>query len=330
MSKQILVTGGAGYVGSHTVWALVEQGYSVSVLDTLTGGDQRFVPDGMDIWQVDLADEAALWEVFAANEFEAVIHFAASIEVGEGEKDPQKFYFNNVVNTINLLSIMREFEVRNLVFSSSAAVYGLPEEVPITEDQPKQPVNTYGRTKWMMEQAMSDFARAYGLNYVALRYFNASGADAQNRSGEWHQPETHLIPLVLAAAAGDRENIKIFGEDYDTSDGTCIRDYIHVTDLAEAHVKAAEKLLAGVELNLGINLGTGHGYSVREIIDTAQEVTQTEIPMVKAERRPGDPARLVADTHKAKEVLDWQPQHSDLENIIQTAWQWYQWRREAE
>lgn len=320
--KTILVAGGAGYIGSHTAKYLINNGYNVVVLDNLVYGHKEAVMTP-NFEQIDLGDKAALEKVFKKYKIDAVIHFAAYTYVGESATQPQKYYWNNVVNTLNLLDTMLENNVKNIVFSSTCATYGNPRYTPIDEKHTQNPINVYGRTKLMMEQIMADYEAAYSLKYAALRYFNASGADADGELGESHDPETHLIPLVLKAIKGETPNITVFGTDYDTPDETCIRDYIHVEDLASAHMLAVEKLLEGSQ-SLHINLGTGIGNSVKEIIEAAEEVTGKKVPVVYGERRIGDPAILYAANEKAKETLNWCPKYTDIKEIIKTAWAWEQ------
>ncbi len=313
----ILVMGGAGYIGSHTVKHLIENGYEVVVADNLSMGHRKAVTTPhFEI--ADLADKDSLDRVFKKYKIDAVIHFAAFIAVGESVENPAKYYRNNVIGTINLLDVMLANNVKNIVFSSTAAVFGNPEYTPIDEAHKTSPINPYGWTKLMIEKIFADYRTAYGLNYVALRYFNASGCSTDGTIGESHNPETHLIPLVLKAIKGDRENIKVFGTDYDTPDGTCIRDYIHVEDLALAHRLAIENIakFSGV-----INLGTSTGTSVKEIIKIAEKVTGKPCPTVFEARRAGDPAILCADSKKAGEILGWHPTHT-MEDIIKTAWNW--------
>ncbi|MBZ4687975.1 MAG: UDP-glucose-4-epimerase [Clostridiales bacterium] len=321
MKKEtVLVVGGAGYIGSHQVKMLNEKGYNVIVYDNLSTGYRDLVTIDTFI-EGDLADKSKLKEVFSNNKIDAVIHFAAFIEVGESVKNPAKYYYNNVVNVINLLDVMLEYNVNNFIFSSTAAVYGEPEEVPIQEDHPKKPINPYGKSKHMIEQILEDYDKAYDLKYTCFRYFNAAGADDSGKIGEKHDPETHLIPLILKTALGERDEIYIFGTDYNTKDGTCIRDFVHVNDLADAHIKGLERLLKGEPSDV-FNLGSGNGYSVKEIIETAREITLEDIKVVEAERRAGDPAVLIADCTKAKKLLNWEPKYS-LEDIIRTAWKWH-------
>lgn len=318
--KNILVVGGAGYIGSHMVWLLGQRGLQVVVLDNLSAGHRDAVLHG-ELVEGDMADRALLDRVLSARPFDAVMHFASSIQVGESVADPAKYYVNNVARTLALLEAMRAHGVRQFVFSSTAAVFGEPLRVPIGEDHPCAPINPYGRTKWMVEQVLADYAAAYGLRSVSLRYFNAAGAHPLGLLGERHEPETHLIPLALQAAAGRRAHVSVFGRDYDTPDGTCIRDYVHVMDLAEAHWLALQHLAAG-GAGGAFNLGNGDGYSVQQVIDAAQQVTGREITVQEGPRRPGDPARLVADAARARSVLGWQPRRADLQTIVADAWRW--------
>lgn len=319
---KILVAGGAGYIGSHMAAALDAAGYDVVTLDNLYSGHRDAVIAG-ELVVGDVADAAVLDGLFAGHRFAGVMHFAAHIEVGESVADPAKYYRNNVAATQTLLDAMVRHDVSTFIFSSTAAIFGEPQYVPIDEAHPRDPINPYGRSKWMVEQIMEDYDRAYGLKAVALRYFNAAGADSQGRLGERHEPESHLIPLVLRAASGRRENITVFGSDYDTPDGTCIRDYIHVHDLCAAHLLALEHLCSGGGSDR-FNLGNGQGFSVREVIDTAKTVSGREIAVVQGERRAGDPARLVADSTRCKEKLQWKPEYADLETIVRHAWSWEQ------
>jgi len=314
----ILVTGGAGYVGSHCVKELLARGRDVVVFDSLDQGVREAVLSE-EFVEGDLLRPEDLQRVFDQYEIDAVMHFAALASVGDSMRNPQRYYENNVIGTLNLLSAMREHGVKRLIFSSSAAVYGDPDLIPITEDHRKLPKNPYGRTKWMMEQAMADYSQAYGLCYIALRYFNAAGCDPEGQLGENHDPEEHLIPIVLDVALGRRDEITIFGTDYDTPDGTCIRDYVHVSDLAVAHVLALDALGAGAE-STAYNLGIGNGYSVREVIESCRRVTGIDIAVGEGERRPGDPAVLVADPTRAMRELRWQPHFTDLDEIVETAW----------
>lgn len=322
MKRTILVAGGAGYIGSHTVKYLLNNDYNVVVVDNLVYGHKEAVLTP-NFEQIDLKDKEALDNVFKKYKIDAVIHFAAYTYVGESVTNPQKYYWNNVVNTLNLLDVMIENNVKNIVFSSTCATYGNPLYTPIDEKHSQNPINPYGKTKLMMEQIMADYETAYGLKYVALRYFNAAGCDAQGELGESHDPETHLIPLVLKAIKGEIPQIKVFGTDYDTPDGTCIRDYIHVEDLADAHMLAVEKLFSENK-SYCINLGTGIGTSVKEIIKASEEVTGKKVPLIYSERRPGDPAKLFASNNYAKETLGWNPKYNDVQEIIKTAWIWEQ------
>ncbi len=316
----VLIAGGAGYIGSHVNRVLAGQGRATVAYDNLSRGHRAFLRWG-EFEEGDLGDTGRLREVFRKHRIGSVMHFAAFTYVGESMEDPLAYYDNNVANTVNLLGVMREFGARDFIFSSTAAIFGNPDVVPVKEEHPRRPINPYGRSKLMIEDILGDCAAAYGLRSVSLRYFNAAGADPAAEIGEWHEPETHLVPLVLDAAIGARENVQIYGTDYDTPDGTCVRDYIHVMDLAEAHVLALEYLHRGGETN-AFNLGNGRGFSVREVIDAARSVTGKEIRAVEAPRRPGDPAVLVADSGKAAKILGWRPRHRDIEEIIETAWAW--------
>jgi len=316
----VLVTGGAGYIGSHVLKALDEKGFNIIVYDNLSKGHEEAVLAGKLIIG-DLEDEDLLNRVFRDNKIDAVMHFAAFIEVGESVKEPLKYYQNNTANTINLLKIMGNNDVNKFIFSSTAAVYGNPETVPIPETESIKPINPYGQSKAFVEKVLEDSSKAKDFKYVSLRYFNAAGADPLGRIGESHNPETHLIPLILKTAKGERESIKIFGIDYPTPDGTCIRDYIHVDDLADIHVRALEHLLNGGESDV-FNCGYGYGYSVKEVVETAKKVTEIDFKVEEAPRREGDPAILVADSTKLKTKFGWIPKYNDLEYIIQTAWNW--------
>ncbi len=321
---KVLVTGGAGYIGSHAVRELKKAGYEVVVFDNLIYGHRELV-QGERLIVGELSDMALLREVFAEHRFEAVMHFAAFAYVGESVENPAKYYRNNVAATLNLLDAMREAKVNYFIFSSTCATYGEPKEVPIPESHPQQPINPYGASKLMVERILQDYSKAFELKYVALRYFNAAGADESGEIGEDHNPEMHLIPLVLDAALGRRKHITIYGTDYDTPDGTCIRDYIHVTDLAHAHILGLKYLEQGGASDV-FNLGNGNGFSVREVIETAKRVTGRNIPIVEGTRRPGDPAKLIGSAEKAKHVLGWKPKFDQLETIIATAWKWHQKR----
>ena len=318
----VLVTGGAGYIGSHTVYALIEKGVDVVVIDNLETGHIEAVHEKARFYKGDIRDRAFVDSVLDKEKIDAVIHFAANSLVGESMVNPLKYYDNNVNGTKVLLQSMVAHGLDKIVFSSTAATYGEPEKVPILETDRTEPTNTYGETKLAMEKMFKWTDRAHGLKYVSLRYFNACGAHVSGKIGEAHSPETHLIPLILQVPLGQREYISIFGDDYDTSDGTCIRDYIHVTDLAQAHILAVDYLMKGNESNI-FNLGNGVGFTVKEVIDTARKVTGHEIPARIAERRAGDPARLIASSDKARQVLLWKPEHADLEEIISTAWNWH-------
>ncbi|MCK4258477.1 MAG: UDP-glucose 4-epimerase GalE [Halanaerobiales bacterium] len=318
---KILVTGGAGYIGSHVVNALLGTEYEIVVLDNLQKGHQDALIGGKFI-EGDLADRQKLSEIFAEHQIEGVIHLAADSLVGESMENPSKYYYNNVLNGYNLLEVMREHSTRYIVFSSTAAVYGEPEEIPITEDHPTRPTNVYGKTKLHFEDMLVDYEKAYGIKHICLRYFNAAGADISGRIGEDHNPESHLIPIVLQKVLGLRENLAIFGTDYNTPDGTCIRDYIHVNDLATAHILAIEKLFDGFDSKI-YNLGNGVGFSVREVIETASQVVGKPIPALEHPRRTGDPAILIASSDKIKKELDWKPEYPELKKIIETAWNWH-------
>ena len=325
----ILVTGGAGYIGSHAVLALKRAGYGVVVLDNLVYGHRELVEQVLQVELIvgDTNDRPLLDELFAKHNIAAVMHFSAYAYVGESVTDPIKYYRNNVVGTLTLLEAMLAARVKSFVFSSTCATYGVPKTVPIPEDHPQSPINPYGMTKLMVERILADFDVAYGLKSVCFRYFNAAGADPTGLLGEDHNPETHLIPLVLMAAMGKRESVSIFGTDYPTPDGTCIRDYIHVTDLADAHILGAEYLLQGGDSSF-FNLGNGNGFSVKQVIDTAKTVTGRDIKVVESDRRPGDPPMLVGSSDKARKTLGWNPQHPALEEILNHAWQWHQRRHE--
>ena len=316
----VLVVGGAGYIGSHMVQLLVQQGHHVVVLDNLSTGYAAAVTAGKLIVG-DIKDQQATEKILQEYSIEAVMHFAACALVGESVTDPAKYYQNNVVATLNLLDAMRICEVKKFVFSSTCATYGIPEIVPITEKTIQQPVNPYGFTKLAIENALRDYAKAYGLGYAALRYFNAAGAALDGSIGEDHNPESHLIPIVLQVALGQRKSISIYGDDYPTADGTCIRDYIHVHDLGLAHLAALERIEAGQGIEL--NLGTGVGHSVREVIDVCREVTGHAIPELIGKRRDGDPPELVADAALAQQTLGWSPTMPDLKQIIESAWHWH-------
>ena len=320
--QNILVTGGAGYIGSHACKALSKAGYRPIAYDNLSFGHEWAAKWG-PLERGDILDRSRLDEVLKQYDPIAVLHFAAFTYVGESVADPGKYYRNNVAGSLTLLEAMRDRNIDTIVFSSTAATYGIPDAAPIREDAPQRPINPYGASKLMAERMIQDFAVAHKLKFAMLRYFNASGADPDNQVGEDHTPETHLIPLALDAAAGRRPSLTVFGSDYDTPDGTCIRDYIHVTDLAAAHICALEAL-KGDRPSAAYNLGNGLGASVQEVIDTAQRVTGLPIPVVRGERRPGDPATLITDSSKAQQELGWVPAITDLGQIIATAWAWHQ------
>ena len=317
---KIIVVGGAGYIGSHMVKMLLDEGHEVVTFDNLSSGFRDAVLGG-DFVEGDLANTSLLDDVFAKYKPEAVMHFASYIQVGESVQHPAKYYFNNFTNTLNLLNTMVKYQVHNFIFSSTAAVFGEPEYVPIDEAHPKAPLNPYGRSKLMVEQILADYEHAYGLKSVCLRYFNAAGADPGALLGERHEPETHLIPLVLQAISGRRSHISVFGRDYDTPDGTCIRDYIHIVDLCSAHLLALTRL-AKDGVSQRFNLGNGAGFSVQEVISVAEQVTGKKVKVIDAPRRAGDPARLVADAKLAKNTLGWSPVYTDLATIIAHAWVW--------
>ena len=318
--KTILVVGGAGYIGSHTCLELARQGFTPVVFDNLSNGHQEFVKWG-PFEPGDIRDRARLDEVLARYQPAAILHFAALIEVGQSVREPAAFYDNNVVGTLTLLAAARQAGVKAFVFSSTCATYGLPQQLPMDETHPQAPINPYGRTKWIVEQALADFGLNDGLRSVILRYFNAAGADPEGRIGEWHTPETHAIPLAIEAALGRRDGFTVFGTDYDTRDGTCVRDYVHVLDLADAHVRALQHLLSGGQ-SAAVNLGTGTGTTVRELLDAVQQVSGRAFEVTLSSRREGDSPTLVADNGKARDLLGWQPRY-DLRQIVETAWNWH-------
>ena len=320
----ILVTGGAGYIGSHINKLLAREGYETVVFDNLIYGHREAVKWGTLI-EGDLKNIDEIEAVFERYPIEAVFHFAAYAYVGESVAEPEKYYYNNIGCTLNLLKVMRKYGCDKIIFSSSCATYGEPEKMPITEDMPQNPINPYGFTKYAVERIFKDYERAYGLKYVVLRYFNAAGADPEREIGETHDPETHIIPLILDAASGKRPNVKVFGTDYPTRDGSCIRDYIHVSDLATAHLLALRHLEAGKPSQF-LNLGNTKGTSVLELIEAAKRVTGRDIPVVLSERRLGDPAILVGSSERAKRVLGWEPAYGDIDTIVQHAWNWHEKR----
>lgn len=318
----IAVLGGAGYIGSHTVYELIDRGFDVIVIDNLQTGHREAVHEKARFYEGDIRDSKFLDEVFKSEKIDAVIHFAANSLVGESMTDPLKYYDNNVYGTKVLLESMVRNGINKIVFSSTAAVYGEPERIPILESDRTVPTNAYGETKLAMEKMFRWVDNAHGVKYVSLRYFNACGAHISGKIGEAHSPETHLIPLVLQVPLGKRDCIKVFGDDYDTKDGTCVRDYIHVTDLADAHILAVEYLLAGNESNV-FNLGNGVGFTVKEVIDEAEKIVGNTIKAQMSERRSGDPAQLVASSEKAKLILGWKPKYNELSKIVETAWNWH-------
>jgi UDP-glucose 4-epimerase len=317
---RILVTGGAGYIGSHTVKQLLARGHEVTVYDNLSAGHRAAVP-AERLVVGDLRDIDHVDNLLVVNRIEAVVHFAAHCYVGESVTEPAKYYTNNLVYTLNLIDRCRRNGVQKFVFSSTCATYGVPDAVPITEAQKQSPINPYGNTKLAVEHALSDYAGAYAFGYCALRYFNAAGAAPDGTIGEDHDPETHLIPLVIAAATGQRPHVEIFGTDYPTPDGTCVRDYIHVDDLADAHIRALDKLAPGAKLQY--NVGIGRGYSVREVIAMVETVTGKKVPVKEGPRRAGDPPALVANADKVRRELGWTPKYADLHAIVETAWNWH-------
>lgn len=319
--KTILVTGGAGYIGSHTLFELIEQGFKTIVIDSLENGHKEFLPSQTKFFKINLLNLQKIKKVFKENKIDAVIHFAGYIAVGEGERNPHKYYSNNIISTLNLLEAMLSYGVKKIVFSSSAAVYGIPKKIPIKEDSPTFPINVYGKTKLFIENILKDYFNAYNLSSISLRYFNAAGADPKLRTGEWHNPETHVIPLLLESIT-EKKTFNIFGDNYDTPDGTCIRDYIHVCDLAAAHVLAVKKLLKKTKINEAINLGSNTGYSVKELVKTVERITGKKAKVKTSPRRPGDPPILIADNLKAQRILGWKPKYN-LTEIIKTAWEWH-------
>ncbi|MDJ0726208.1 MAG: UDP-glucose 4-epimerase GalE [Prochloraceae cyanobacterium] len=323
----ILVTGGAGYIGSHATLALIRAGYEVIVFDNLSYGHRDIVEDvlGVKLIVGDISDRPLLDKIFATHNITAVMHFAAFLAVGESVKEPAKYYRNNVSGTLTLLEAMLAAGVKKLVFSSTCAIYGMPKKIPMDESHPHDPLSPYATTKETIEKILADFDRAYNFKSVAFRYFNASGADESGNLGEDHEPETHLIPLILLTALQKRECIYIFGTDYPTPDGTAIRDYIHVSDLADAHIKGLKYLLEAGDTTI-FNLGNGNGFSVKQVIETARQVTGVKIIAKESDRRPGDPPILVGSSDKARQILNWNPQYSDLSKIIADAWKWHKKR----
>ncbi len=319
--KTILVVGGAGYIGAHMVKMLLNSDYHVVTLDNLSRGHRHAIAGKGDFVFGDIADRNGLDRLFMDYSFDAVMHFAGFFKVDESMKNPSLYYQNNTAATLNLLNAMVAHQIKTFIFSSSATIFGEPSYLPIDEQHPKQPINPYGWSKWTVEQILSDYDRAYDLKSMCLRYFNVAGADPEGDLGGYHTDETCLIPLVLQAASGRREAITVFGQDYETDDGTCIRDYIHIDDLCQAHLLALEQLFNGTESAV-YNLGNGNGFSVKQVIDAAEEVIQKKIPVTMGERRPGDPIRLVADSKLAQAKLGWQPKYAQLETIIDHAWQW--------
>ncbi|MFB1049740.1 UDP-glucose 4-epimerase GalE [Paraliobacillus sp. JSM ZJ581] len=319
---RVLVLGGAGYIGSHAVYQLIDKGHDAIVIDNLETGHEAAIHSKATFYKGDIRDISFLREVFTNEKIDAVLHFAANSLVGESMEKPLKYFDNNVYGTQVLLEAMKEFSIDKIVFSSTAATYGEPDEVPITEEMPTNPTSTYGETKLTMEKIMKWCEAAYGTRYVSLRYFNVAGARSTSEIGEDHRPETHLIPIILQVALGQRDAITIFGEDYDTPDGTCIRDYVHVEDLIDAHILALEYLQDGKESNI-FNLGSSQGFSVKEMIDAARSVTNHTIPAKVGERRPGDPSTLIASSDKAKKILRWDPKRTNIHQIIEDAWNWH-------
>ena len=317
---KILVVGGAGYIGSHMIKRFQNTDHQIEVLDNLSTGFKEN-SQNYKFHMCDLSNKEQVHKILKENKYEMVMHFASSINVGESYDHPMKYYENNVTNTLNLLECMIDLKILNFIFSSTAAVYGEPESIPIKEEQKLSPINPYGKTKSVVEGILSDYDKSYGLKYISLRYFNACGAHIDGTIGERHNPETHLIPLILQTASGRRNNFKIYGDDYKTKDGTCIRDYIHVMDIAEAHLLSLEKLIQTQSSDI-YNIGNKQGYSVREIIDMVEKVTQIKISYEISEKRKGDPAELIADNSKISEKLNWKAKYSDLNTIINTAWEW--------
>lgn len=319
---KILVTGGAGYIGSIMVRQLLDKGFEVVVIDNLSGGHRKAVDRRARFKQIDLAQQKALERVFKGSEFEAVIHFAGVISMGESMEKPAKYFRINTFNVLHLFEIMVKYRVSKLIFSSTAGVYGNPVRLPIPEDDPKKPTNPYGESKLMVEKILGWYDKIFDLRSISLRYFNAAGAALNGKLGEDHRPETHIIPLAIKTALGERKGFKLFGEDYDTFDGTCVRDYVHVEDLCLAHLLALKALFNGSKTSV-YNVGTGKGYSNKQVVATVKKISRVDFPVKICPRRPGDATELVADPAKIKKELRWKPQHSDLKTIVKTAWQWH-------
>ena len=319
---KILVAGGAGYIGSHTVKELIQEGFEVLTFDNFSTGRKELIAGG-ELAEGDLRDKKVLKKIFSSSDIGAVLHFASLIQVGESYHDPQKYYMHNILSSLNLLEAVIEAKVKYFIFSSSAAVYGIPEEIPIPESHSLNPINPYGQTKLFVERILQDYEKAYGIKFISLRYFNAAGADPDGRLGEMHMPETHLIPNIFLFLLGKKKNFELYGTDFQTPDGTAVRDYIHVTDLAKAHVLALRQLMSTPKSQF-INLGTNQGYSVLEIIRKTEEILGKEVSYTEKPRRKGDVPILLASKDKAERILGWKPQHSDIETIIKTAWAWHQ------
>lgn len=319
---KILVTGGAGYIGSHTVKEFINNGDHVVIIDNLSDGHRQAVPKKAKFIKGDLANQKLAEKILKREKIEAVMHFAGSIQVNESVKNPLKYYKNNFYNTIHLLEAMKFADVKYIIFSSSAGVYGQPEKMPISEDDPKDPINTYGRTKLMIEYALKSYDEAFGIKFIALRFFNAAGASSDGEIGEDHHPESHIIPLIIQAALGQREEFKIFGNDYKTLDGTCVRDYIHVEDIASAHLQGLRHLRQKNQSNI-FNIGIGKGFSNQQLIDAVKKISGVDFKVSYGPRREGDPDELVADSSRARSILNWQPKYDSIESIIETAWQWH-------
>lgn len=322
---KILVTGGAGYIGSHTVKELIREGFDVLILDNFSSGRRELIKDG-ELIEGDLLDKETVSQIFKTHPIQAVLHFASLIQVGESYAHPRKYYEHNIVSSLNLLNSMQDFGVKSIIFSSSAAVYGVPQEIPIPESHPLEPINPYGWTKLIVEKILEDYERAYGLKFISLRYFNASGADPDSQLGEMHEPETHLIPNILLFLLKKKKHFYLFGNDFPTPDGTAVRDYIHVTDLAKAHVLALKKILDVPQSHI-INLGTNQGYSILEVLEHIKKCTGLPVQFVQKNQREGDVPILQASKERAEKVLGWKPEFSDIDTIIRTAWSWHQKQR---